>query len=252
MPLTECYRGKENNGLVANIRRVFQKPNKGNTSLWPQFNPGAFAYFTHPTQKAQKLTPSASGTLQEPTTEPRETMYLELSIYDPTSDVNKQMDMYEQYNLANRYRDGTGVKKDLTKAFRLYKLSAEQGYPDAQLQLARCYLYEWGVDGDRKLAFEWFQKAAAQGNTGGIYGVGFCYEKGLGVNRDESEGFRWVLKAAEKGHGIAQHCVGYYYDEGIGIGKDAKKAVDGIKNPLTRNRCGVNAAWGTVTSVGWV
>ncbi|RIA87248.1 hypothetical protein C1645_777710, partial [Glomus cerebriforme] len=40
-----------------------------------------------------------------------------------------------QYNLGNCYMNGEGIETDKRRAFKLYQMSASQGYKDAQFQL---------------------------------------------------------------------------------------------------------------------
>jgi len=44
-----------------------------------------------------------------------------------------------QNNLAVCYASGGGVEKDMKEAIRLFRLSADQGYARAQNNLAICY-----------------------------------------------------------------------------------------------------------------
>ena len=58
-----------------------------------------------------------------------------------------------------------GVAQDDTEAFRLFKLSADQGNAIGQANLGWSYQNGRGVPQDRELAIEWYKKAAAQGST---------------------------------------------------------------------------------------
>ena len=48
--------------------------------------------------------------------------------------------MNAQYNLGKCYLDGTGVKKDMDKAFELLNLSANQGNADAERTLCHNFV----------------------------------------------------------------------------------------------------------------
>jgi TPR repeat protein len=59
---------------------------------------------------------------------------------------------------------GRGVPEYDVEAVRWYRLAAEQGYGDAQLNLAVMYELGEGVPQDYVLAYMWLNLAVAQGN----------------------------------------------------------------------------------------
>src|SRR2546430_10374388 len=65
----------------------------------------------------------------------------------------------EQYNLGRCYEDGTGIKKDLEKAFKLYEKSAKQEDNNAQNSLGSFYENSLGIEKDLEKAFEWYKKS---------------------------------------------------------------------------------------------
>ena len=58
----------------------------------------------------------------------------------------------EQFILGYKYYNGDGVEKDFRKAIRLWELSAEQGYADAQHALGLSYYSGEGVNEDEAIA----------------------------------------------------------------------------------------------------
>lgn len=64
-----------------------------------------------------------------------------------------------QYLLGTAYRDGDGVPRDEAKAFEYYRLSAEQGYPFACLQLAEMLSKGRGTGKDDAAAEMWRKRA---------------------------------------------------------------------------------------------
>ena len=60
-----------------------------------------------------------------------------------------------------------GVPKDLEKAASLMKLSAENGYDDAKLELGMLYFQGDGVEKDIEKATYWFKKSADSGSKDG-------------------------------------------------------------------------------------
>ena len=67
-----------------------------------------------------------------------------------------------QYHLGALYRTGSGVKKDLDKAFMWFQRAAEQGNPLAQYNLGVMYEKGWGTERDTKKAEDWYRRAAKQ------------------------------------------------------------------------------------------
>jgi len=73
-----------------------------------------------------------------------------------------------QLLLAERYRSGKGVPKDMSKAAELYQKAADQGNHYAQNDLGMLYENGEGVPKDLNKARELYQKAADQGDTWAI------------------------------------------------------------------------------------
>jgi len=65
------------------------------------------------------------------------------------------------------YRDGRGVDKDEVRAVNWYRLAAEQGYSDAQVNLGLMYEEGLGVLKDEMEAISWYCRAAEQGDSDG-------------------------------------------------------------------------------------
>jgi hypothetical protein len=107
-----------------------------------------------------------------------------------------------QTQLGVCYGVGEGVEIDYKAAALWYRRAAEQGYPDAQYNLANVfYHYQDVLSYDE--AVKWYRLAAAQGNAGALFKLGMCYEAGHGVPADDDEALRCFKRAAAKGHGTA-------------------------------------------------
>ena len=118
-----------------------------------------------------------------------------------------------QQNLANSY----GNKGNLEEALKWRRLSANQGWAEAQLNLGAAYASGQGVKKDAAEAVKWFRLAAEQGYALAQTGLGACYANGNGVPRDDAEAVKWFLLAAEQGHPPAQNELGECYIAGIGV-----------------------------------
>ncbi len=60
--------------------------------------------------------------------------------------------------------DSEFVKFDVKKAFKYYKLAADQGHIMAQMYVGYCYEMGEGVKRNIDLCIKYYKKSAAQGN----------------------------------------------------------------------------------------
>jgi uncharacterized protein len=70
--------------------------------------------------------------------------------------------------LGMSYVTGQGVQQDYKEAFKWYRLSAEQGYANAQSDLGLMYYHGLEVSKDYMLAHMWSNLAGSQGYKDGI------------------------------------------------------------------------------------
>jgi TPR repeat protein len=108
-----------------------------------------------------------------------------------------------QFQLAERYAQGTGVAKDTTEAIKWYRKAADGGPADIQLWVATRFWDEVRQPGclpaDPQECLKWLKKSAEQGNGDAQKMLGRIYQKGELLAKDESEGAKWLRKAAEQG-----------------------------------------------------
>jgi TPR repeat protein len=111
------------------------------------------------------------------------------------------------------------------KAFKWYKMAAEQGHVAAQLNLGVMYHQGHGVKQDYAEAIKWYKKAADNNNSKAQLNLGILYDMGKGVEKDVVKAAEFYEKAATKGVRDAQYNLGiiYYNGEG-GIGLDYVKS----------------------------
>lgn len=144
-------------------------------------------------------------------------------------------DMFAQHCLGFCYDHGIDVSyldpkdridfpKDAGEAVKWYRLAADQGYADAQLDLAVCYSSGEGVAKDPVVAARLFQQAAEQGVASAQLFFGNCLEFGNGVAKDEAAAIKWYRKSARQGDNAAQLWLGECYYFGIGVRKNLDRA----------------------------
>ena len=137
-------------------------------------------------------------------------------------------DPKEQYNLGYRYRFGRGVARDYFECKKWFRLSAEQGYCEAQFSLGNLYRegsIKHRIARNLEEAAKWYKEAAAQGHKGAQHNLGHMYSHGHGVSQDYAEAAKWYQLAAEQGVKESQYRLAYMYEAGYGIEKDLNTAM---------------------------
>lgn len=153
----------------------------------------------------------------------------------------------------------TGVASNDEEAVRLCMTAAENGNPDAQYELGRCYENGRGISQSLADAAAWFAKAADKKHALAQYRLAQCYETGRGVTLDlmkatdlywemyDSDSkmrrtavrkiseyyetgiyFRWLCETAESGNALApaaMYELGFLYLRGFGAPRDFDKAI---------------------------
>lgn len=109
-----------------------------------------------------------------------------------------------QFELGNRYLDGTGVDQNNFEALRWFTLAAEQGNSNAQYNIAVMYLNGIGVVKDPEEAVQWFLKAADNGDVSSQFTLGIILFNGqLNVPQNTAEAYKWFTLAGAGGHQTA-------------------------------------------------
>lgn len=155
--------------------------------------------------------------------------------------------------LAERYEDGLGVRKNRRVAFALYETGAVLGDPELAWKAADALEYGLGVkkslerakhylevaskfgsigattalaqliwrqgksDIDRRAAIRLYRKSAAHGEPHAMHNLGVCYSTGEGVKMNYAEASKYFRGAAERGHVEAQFKLGWCYLHGEGV-----------------------------------
>ncbi|MFQ5445165.1 MAG: tetratricopeptide repeat protein [Nitrospinales bacterium] len=116
--------------------------------------------------------------------------------------------------------------EDFKRAFKDWRLSAQQGYPEAQNALANSYFHGIGTPQDYREALKWYEKVPRQNDPEALQNMGYIYANGLGgVGKNLKKAFSLYLKAAQQGHVGGQYFVGQFYARGLGVEKDNVKAL---------------------------
>jgi TPR repeat protein len=153
-----------------------------------------------------------------------------------TGDTNAQVCVGDLYYNKNQH----------TEAIHWYKLAADKGHNEAQIQLANYYMLGDYVEVNYPLAykllsknrenpfamflighyyecykknyddsFQWYLKSAKKGLCQAQYKLSYLYEHGLGITQNKDESFDWLLKAADNKHLDSQKIIGQKYEIGF-------------------------------------
>ena len=117
------------------------------------------------------------------------------------------------YRLGWLYERGLGGKKDIQKAYQLYRKAAKAGCAEAQRALG--YLYDKGLGLPRSYAkaYKWYARAALQADETSCNNIGVLYHDGKGVRHSKSLAKKWYKLAARAGSIRALSNLGIRYED---------------------------------------
>ena len=130
------------------------------------------------------------------------------------------------FELAYCYEEGLGIIADINKAFDLYTQSAELGYADAEYELAICYEKGKGIKKNLSKAIMWYEKAANNGIVEAQFNLAQSYLKGYGVLKNYDKAVYWLEKACAQNDPHAQYYLGWCYATGTGVKTNTAMAKD--------------------------
>ena len=140
--------------------------------------------------------------------------------------------------LGNLYLNGKFGKIDFINAMNYFKLAAESGINDAQVQIGDLYFRGFDVPMNENFteAFKWYYLAASTGKSYPVtkYNqlsshaqntLGCMYFEGLGVSQDYLKAINWFLKSASQGNEAAMANVGVVFYQIYGESDDYMKSL---------------------------
>jgi len=129
-----------------------------------------------------------------------------------------------QFEVANRYAKGHGVKKDYEKSWRWYHHAAAQSFAPAQYMLAALYERGLGTKRDLEQAKAWYGRASDLGNVKAMHNLAVMHTGRDGKPADYSKAGKWFAKAAAHGLADSQFNLGILYENGLGVSKSMTEA----------------------------
>ena len=139
-----------------------------------------------------------------------------------------------QTELANRYRDGTGLLQSYARAALWYSKAAEQGDPQAMHGLARLLFSGVGINADPGAALALLTTAAQDGDPEALLDLGSALELGLAAAPDPEKAAAAYQLAADKGFDPAAVALGFLYQNGVGVSQDIPRAISLYTGPAKR------------------
>ena len=102
--------------------------------------------------------------------------------------------------VAGSLEDGAEAlaRGDFATALRLLRPLAENGNPDAQINLGNMYFDGNGVPQDNAESVKWYLLAADQGSADAQIALGFLYEYGEAVPQDYVQAHKWFDLAGSR------------------------------------------------------
>ncbi len=134
-----------------------------------------------------------------------------------------------QLSLAREYMTGENIPQNPQKAFELMLRAAERESNAARYELTLMYLNGYGVKPDPSKAFHTLLPAAREKYARAQLLLADLYARGTGTQQSDFQAFTWTLRAAQLGHKEAQKRVSEYYRRGFGVNKNAARAEEWAK-----------------------
>jgi uncharacterized protein len=139
-----------------------------------------------------------------------------------TSDPKAGISWYERalgqnylpsgFNLGLLYEGQSPGFHDGARALYYFRYTAERGFANSKVELARCYRDGIGVSPDPVQVLNLLEQAADQGNAGALFELFQTYWDGRGVATDRIKAIQWIKKAADIGNPRGQSVLAYQYE----------------------------------------
>ncbi len=150
-------------------------------------------------------------------------------------EASMKNNLFGMLNMAQLYREGLGVDKDVEKARELYHRAYDAGYTDAMVLCGDTYLEGTAdTEPDYKNALVCYQKAVFRRCPYASYRLGWLYHEGLGVEPDSAKAWNYYQQAFAMQYPDAMADVGVFYRDGIMVAKDYAKALECLNKAIAK------------------
>jgi hypothetical protein len=126
------------------------------------------------------------------------------------------------FSLGFAFAKGIGVPKNSAQAEHWYRMSADNNYVPAAINLGVMYLQgtEWVMKDVHKAVY-YFQKAADLDSTHAVHVLGMVYQ----AKGEHGKSISMFERGAQMGDHHSQYSLGRAFDEGRGVPQDHKAAI---------------------------
>ncbi len=128
------------------------------------------------------------------------------------------------FEVARRYQNGKGVKKNYKEAVKWYRRAAEKEYAPAQYRLGTLYERGRGVTKSIENARDWYRRSAKLGNVKAMHNLGVIFSGQKKIRPDYALAIQWFTKAAKYGLADSQFNLAIINYNGLGKTKDIVEA----------------------------
>ncbi len=125
-----------------------------------------------------------------------------------------------QHEIALRYSNGVGVKRNMSEAAKWYERAAAKEFAPAQYRLGSLYEKGLGVKRDLSAAMNWYSRAADLGNARAMHNLAVINAMGAAGKPNMKEALKWFTNAANLGVKDSQFNLGILYGQGMGVKQD--------------------------------
>jgi len=132
--------------------------------------------------------------------------------------------VHAQYEVTKAYHHGLGTDKNPQFAFQYCKMATDQGLPEAQNTLGTYFDHGMGVEKSPQEAFKYFQLAADQGYAIAQSNLGLCFKQGKGSFQSDEKACEYFKLAADQGLALGQYYLGLCFKMGVGIEQSDEEA----------------------------
>lgn len=126
-------------------------------------------------------------------------------------------DVNAQLELAKAYLYGGAGKVDGRESMYWCAMALRAGHPLAKVFYGTYHFMGLGVPKDYKVAFRWWNEAAQDGNREGEAFTAWAYSQGIGTEKNDVCAYQLWRKAAEQGIVNAQISLAKCYEKGLGV-----------------------------------
>lgn len=116
--------------------------------------------------------------------------------------------------IASMYKEGTGLKKNKKRAFKIYEEAAQNQDVDSYLALASCYETGYGTKKSIEKAKVYYQKAVDLNHPFAMYKLATFYEQDLKDKTKQDQAFELYEKASQQGEVHSLKRLIALYDKG--------------------------------------